>query len=489
MTTRKSFASIQPSVQKDRLLLGDCLTELRKLAPDSVDLVCTDPPYGIGFMGKEWDTFKPDKTAKSAVVSGRNPASGHLTNSARRAGRRDHAQAGAVKFREWLTTVATELLRVLKPGAFAFVCIGARQDSVASAITAFAEAGFKTDFTSLFWTYASGFPKAAHIGRLVDKRVRAGQQVIDKGRVGAGTNKTKRAGRRKTDRGTAATASDTYAVSCDAGRVLDGAYGGFQPKPAVEVIIVATKPLSKKSFVDQALASGKGVTWLDAGRIPYRGECANIGGRDQHGWGDGYGFRTINRLERWSRHGQAVRPRYVQELTDKGRFPANLVVSDTVLGHYSRFFDLDAWFETTFPFCLCAKASKRERNAGLERLPMQASARLPLRAAGGAKKGRGADGSRTDRTTQTRNTHPTVKPLKLMAYLIALGSRPGDVVLDAFLGSGTTAIAAAMLDRRYIGIERETEYLTIARARLVAAGSPASTLKTLPRPGGLKTRP
>jgi site-specific DNA-methyltransferase (adenine-specific) len=53
-----------------------------------------------------------------------------------------------------------------------------------------------------------------------------------------------------------------------------------------------------------------------------------------------------------------------------------------------------------------------------------------------------------------------------MAYLITLGSRPGDVVLDPFLGSGTTAMAAKLLDRRYIGIEQEREYLDIARARI-----------------------
>lgn len=63
-------------------------------------------------------------------------------------------------------------------------------------------------------------------------------------------------------------------------------------------------------------------------------------------------------------------------------------------------------------------------------------------------------------------THPTVKPLKLLAYLITLGSRAGDVVLDPFLGSGTTAIAAKQLGREYIGIEREKEYVEIAEARI-----------------------
>ena len=75
-------------------------------------------------------------------------------------------------------------------------------------------------------------------------------------------------------------------------------------------------------------------------------------------------------------------------------------------------------------------------------------------------------GKEAARETLRKNTHPTVKPLTLMLYLITLGSREGDVVLDPFLGSVTTAIAAKQLDRGYIGIEREKEYVEIAEARL-----------------------
>ena len=65
-----------------------------------------------------------------------------------------------------------------------------------------------------------------------------------------------------------------------------------------------------------------------------------------------------------------------------------------------------------------------------------------------------------------QNTHATVKPLKLMSYLISIGSRPGDVILDPFVGSGTTAVAAAILDRRYIGIELDAEMCDIAERRI-----------------------
>lgn len=186
-----------------------------------------------------------------------------------------------------------------------------------------------------------------------------------------------------------------------------------------------------------------------------------------------------------------------EECNTTGRFPANLLVSDDVLndgsigrargnkkpevrrsfafgqdceyphesgagdsGSYSRFFDLDAWAKT-LPFLIVPKAAKSEKNAGLEGFEEQSGNRTY-----GEYKGTPEHSPNT--INITKNSHPTVKPLRLMSYLITLGSRPGDVVLDPFLGSGTTAIAAKQLGREYIGIEREEEYVKIAEARLEA---------------------
>lgn len=425
----------------NKIIHGECLEELKKLPDDSVDLVCTDPPYGIGFMGKEWDTFKPEVIKKGVERSSRKDATLKHTetrdkgSAAMESARYDHTPAGARKFREWFTEISIEMLRVLKPGAFAFVCIGARQDSVAALITAMTEAGFKTDFTSLFWTYASGFPKASNVG--------------------------KRTGKKE----------------------MQGAYSGFQPKPAVEVIIVAMKPLSEKTYVDQALKNGKGITWLDDCRVPTNvklsggsGRIGGFAGKEQ----DNKGLSE-----------------YRVEGDERGRFPANLLVSDDVLndgrvtksgqnnirrqegkfvehtlggagleqqshadsGSYSRYFDLDAWAKT-LPFLITPKASKREKNESLDGFEEV------IRSDRNAVKNIGANNPRNRTETAKQNHHPTVKPLKLMSYLITLGSREGDVVLDPFLGSGTTALAAKNLKRKYIGIEREREYVEIAEARL-----------------------
>ncbi len=142
----------------------------------------------------------------------------------------------------------------------------------------------------------------------------------------------------------------------------------------------------------------------------------------------------------------------------EGRFPANLLVSNDVLnGGYSRFFSLDAWTQRNHPFLIVPKASKKEKDAGCEKLPIKLK----------DDRTDAANGSMVEKGLQpSRNNHPTVKPIELMSYFITMGSRKGDVVLDPFCGSGTTLLAAQLLGRKFIGIELEKEYYDIAYERL-----------------------
>ncbi|MBA7563928.1 site-specific DNA-methyltransferase [Candidatus Atribacteria bacterium 1244-E10-H5-B2] len=111
------------------------------------------------------------------------------------------------------------------------------------------------------------------------------------------------------------------------------------------------------------------------------------------------------------------------------------------------------------------KASKTEKNRGCEKLEEKVRANINkmMGEAGNFKTGSG-----NVRTVKFKNHHPTVKPIKLMSYLIILGSRPNDIILDPFVGSGTTCIAAKMLKRRYIGFDNDKEYIEIAQCRLGA---------------------
>ena len=154
-------------------------------------------------------------------------------------------------------------------------------------------------------------------------------------------------------------------------------------------------------------------------------------------------------------------------------------IEETTNG-YSRFFSLDNWFsknikqlpepvQKTFPFLIVPKASKAEKNDGLDNFDTK-----QVTGGGGGTSNdtwyeddvNAASGKFGSEKAPSRNIHPTVKPLTLMNYLVVLGSRKGDVVLEPFAGSGTTALACVSQERDYIAIEREEEYYEIAKARL-----------------------
>ena len=109
--------------------MGDCLEKMKELDENSVDLIVTDPPYGYSFMNKDWDK----------VVVG--------------------------------VPIWKECLRVLKHGAFAFVMSAPRQDVLSRMITNLSDAGFNTGFTSMYWAYATGFPKAMNVAKTIDKKL------------------------------------------------------------------------------------------------------------------------------------------------------------------------------------------------------------------------------------------------------------------------------------------------------------------------------
>lgn len=412
------------------IINGDSLHELKNLEDKSVDAVITDPPYGYSFMGKDWDKAVPS------------------------------------------VEIWRECLRVLKPGGWCMVMSAPRSDVQNAMISRLVEAGFRLDFTPIYWSYASGFPKAGNVGKLVDKRMGAEREVSEvQGQVASTM------GSNTMDGGKAQADYQYTKATSDQAKALDGSYTGFQPKPAVEVVIVAMKPLSEKTYVDQALKNGKGITWLDDCRVPtepadaqaqMRALTPNSSSMNGSGGvfkGHVFGAPTENFVStEWS--------------PSAGRFPANLLVSDEALNSHSKYFDLDAWADT-LPFLAVPKASKSEKNKGLEHL----QDKITGTSNGNSRKCKKCghyffsgtpctcaepDWEIIDKVYTAKNNHPTVKPLKLMSYLITLTTREGDTVLDPFVGSGTTVVAAKQLGRKGVGIEREEEYAEIARGRVEA---------------------
>ena len=417
------------------LVRGDCLRVMELMPANSVDLVVTDPPYGYSFMGKDWDKAVPS------------------------------------------VEIWKECLRVLKPGGFAYIMSAPRQDVLTRMIANLESAGFNTGFTSLYWTYATGFPKAHNISKAIDKK--AG---VERTALCRNPNSREACDKSSTisQSGTVGkTAYITEPVTPEA-KVLDGSYGGYQPKPAVEVILIVQKPLSEKTYAYQAMVNGKGVTWLDDCRIPYQ---------DEDIWSAEGGVQWSPE-RKWN---EAVN----RSGSQAGRFPANLLVSDDVLddgkshaggyfpevrgdtehfglsrlesetigrindsGGYSRYFSLDAWVARNLPFLIVPKAPKKEKGFGCENLVAQQVDKTR-----NDPEAIGYNNPRNRGGKMKNNHHPTVKPIQLMSYLITMGSREGDVVLDPFCGSGTTCLAAFLLKRRSFGIELNPDYFEIASGR------------------------
>ena len=477
-------------MKTNTILQGDSLEVLKTFDDDSIDLIASDPPYQLDSITKP----RPDQT-KEGSYGKEVPFS------------RQQSRIKGFMGKEWdvlpQVPLLKECLRVLKAGAFSFWLMTPRQDSQAEFVIRLKQAGFNIGFTPLYWAYASGFPKAGNISKMVDKRMGVEREVVGKRFDGATsylhtTEKNDGRTQQAIDNCQNKQEIDITSPSTPQAKALDGSYAGYQPKPAVEIIIVAMKPLSEKTYIDQALKNNKGITWLDDVRVPHNDMLQSQSGHQ----GQPFGERehTFTPLI----------------YTTQGRFPANLLVSDDVLndgnvtksirrkmgvddtigiktgmfdggwvergnirghndsGSFSRYFDLDKWHinklpkavKETFPFMIVPKASSGEKNDGLkgfEDLEAKPLGEHCLSHHKGSSKDK-RTGKRKD--PPKKNFHPTVKPTKLMEYLITLGSRKGDLILDPFIGSGTTAIASRILSRKFIGIEKDKEYHKIAVARI-----------------------
>jgi site-specific DNA-methyltransferase (adenine-specific) len=384
------------NMEKGKIFLGDSRESLKECPDNSIDCIVTDPPYGMKCVNEKWDKkLPPVETWK-------------------------------------------ECHRVLKPGAFAFIMSSVRQNLMSRMILNLEEAGFETAFSPIFWTYKNGFPKARNTGIAIDRRLGVKSEVIETRVQEKCKYKENREQVQEEDGEFSAPPRFEYTIKVPAsqhGKEFRDAYSGFQPRPAVEAILVVMKPRTGKTYVGQAMRNGKGVTYLNNCRIPF--------------------VDSKNELQ--------------------SRFMSNLITTDNSLdlnddqeeiniecrassGNSYRF-SLDAWAKHTLPHLMVEKPSKKEKELGLDSLPDgnivnrkpgQLSFNTPMYA----------------RPFDRKNTHPTVKPLKLMAYLVALSSRSGDIVLDPFCGSGTTCVAAYLLGRKFLGIEIDKEYHKIAGTRL-----------------------
>lgn len=394
-----------------KILHGNNLDILPTLEDNSIDSIVTDPPYELGFMGKKWDS--------SGI---------------------------AYSVELW-----QQCLRVLKPGGHLLAFSGSR--TYHRMVVAIEDAGFEIrDMIS--WISNKTFPKSQNIAKAIDKQAGARSHVA-KGFLVAGEYNNRKLEGPDTDY------QDPELVTPQA-KQWQG--WGTALKPTVEPIVMARKPV-EGTIANNVLKYGTGGLNIDGSRIGTE-ERTN----------EGMSSLGVMHDDNWE-------PKQVSN-TVQGRWPANIILdpytaelldeqsgervsgggSKGVMGGMfgngqdnpnranSLYFDKGG----ASRFFYVAKASKRDRNEGLDELPdhdwSKDGAAIPQRA---------------ERPfIPSKNHHPTVKPTTLMEYLIKLVTRPGGVVLDPFTGSGSTGKAAILQGFDFIGIEMTEEYLPIIEGRL-----------------------
>ncbi len=334
-----------------------------------------------------------------------------------------------------------ECLRVLKPGGHLLAFAGTRtQHRMAVRIE---DAGFEIR-DMIAWVYGSGFPKSLDVSKAIDKPAGAEREVVGSYTVGGTAAKGKHKGRAAAASDEGAAIGCTKDLSITAPATLEAqqwAGWGTALKPALEPITVARKPLTG-TVAANVLEHGTGAINVDGCRV----------GTEQR-----YNPPAGNKAGGNSLNMSAVgMPEDADGRTAAGRWPANLIHdgSDEVVG--------------LFPQTAAAKSAERGERSGVN-TNFGGSGGVRGHDDNGGSAARFFYTAKATRAERQGVTHPTVKPLDLMAYLCRLVTPPGGTVLDPFMGSGTTIKAALSEGFNAIGIERDPAYFEMAQHRMDGA--------------------
>jgi DNA modification methylase len=462
---------------------GDLFHVLPLLEANSVDSGVVDSPYGIGFMAKKWDTFKPGEAEKRIIESDETDSENpNLRGRKRSPASSPSAVAynrtldGQREFQTWCESWGRELFRVLKPGAYLLACGAPR--SYHRMTCGLEEAGFEIR-DCLSWLYGQGFPKSVDVERVIDMSIcqETGRHFMRKL-----PKKNSKPG-------------DHVCASTEFGKLYHGC--GTALKPSWEPIVMARKPLEGATLAENVLLHNTGFLNISECWIELDGEPV-----------------PLNRTEEWSGFGELERPDYEQFMNVDGRWPGNVILTHAAECKFDaegrsacvdycpvRMLDEQSGVSTSKAsqttnteanfknqvygeglggavtpgntysdhggasrFFYVAKPPRSEKDAGLYDLKPKTGGEATGRKDGseGVNNPRAGAG----RTGGARNFHPTVKPVELMRYCIRLITPRGGTVIDCFLGSGTTGVAARLEDRQFIGVEREADYVEINRRRI-----------------------
>jgi hypothetical protein len=437
-TIRERLSAYRTELVGDCLLVqGDCLQAMAAMPDGSVDAVVTDAPYGLSFMGKAWDKGVPG------------------------------------------VEVWAQALRVLKPGGHLLAFAGTRtQHRMAGAIE---DAGFEIR-DMIAWVYGSGFPKSLNVGKAIDKAAGAEREVVG-GRLG---NTGMQGGRFGNAGGQSQGVITITAPATPEAAQWDG--WGTALKPALEPLTLARKPLDG-TVAANVLKHGVGGLNVDGCRVDgappsvpqpvFKSPTGRIYGMKT---GEGRNGEMSQATGRWPANlihdgSEEVLAEFpeVASRGNKGESKRNdnrgsVFLNRRLEGDCGEIYNYEqpGFSGSAARFFYCAKASKEDREDGLA-----GREAVAMGMSGGAQsKGEGYDvgqGIGLNRVIKRQNNHPTVKPTDLMRYLCRLITPPGGIVLDPFMGSGSTGRGAALEGFRFIGCELEAEYFEIATDRIAKA--------------------
>ena len=395
------------------ILHGDCVEQMRLLDDCSIDAIVTDPPYGLEFMGKEWD--------------------GYGTNAA---------------FGQWCETWLAECLRVLKPGGHILAFGGTRTwHRLACAAE---DVGFEMR-DSLAWLYGSGFPKSLNVGKAIDKQDAAGERL------------------RRSFKFTGWVSGHMSAVQ--ASRLTDSDMGHHYTTHPTQPCVATAEMFDKLRPALPAVPE-----WVEALVAERTVESENfkrrrkVGSRDlplnpgfagaTHGGDSSTQLVHITapataEAAKWDGFGTALKPAFEPIVMGRKPFPGT--VAANVLTHGTGALNVDACRIGT------EAAGRWPANVILDEFT---AAIVDEQSEGASRFMYTAKANQAERPTADGTAHPTVKPISLMQWLIRLVTPPDGIVLEPFAGSGTTVEAAIKETVRCVAIERDATYLPLIRARI-----------------------
>jgi len=441
-------------MRKYKLHLGDCLDFMKSLPSNCIDAVVTDPPYGLKFMGKKWDYSVPS------------------------------------------VEIWKECYRILKPGGHLLSFAGTR--TYHRLVIKIEDAGFEIR-DMIAWIYGQGFPKSLNISKQLDKMAGAEREIIGKSNINIYKERKNHkfysgdTGNPEYEKG------NITAPTTEEAKQWDG--WGTALKPAIEPICLARKPI-EGTVAENVLKYGTGGINIDGCRIATNPEVDDprLGGNGK--------WKTDKMAQNTYEGGYAGNKIASSE---QGRFPANIIhdgseevtaefpntTSGKMTSNHKRHvqtgangiyheYGMDEPLMDTYAdsgsaarFFYCAKASKKDRDEGLEDLDdkEQGHNRFDRCAKCGGYIFQNPDRPSACKCenpermyASARNNHPTVKPTMLMRYLCKLITPPNGIIIDPFMGSGSTGKAAIPEGFRFIGCELDEGYFEIAKRRIENVG-------------------